>query len=420
MSVRIPFRGVVLDQPTIDALLLAERILGYPLELMQGSWSTGVAASAGTHAGGGALDAAILGMPDLEQRRIVRALRQAGFAAWRRTPSQGFAYHVHCILVGDTLVSAPAADQLVQWRSGRDGLASHGPDVDPVDAAAGRPAVIPAGGTVPRTMYDAVTLSNVPSGAAMVACYADGTYQNEAEARSRFPHAVIVTIAVRASFNGGQVLDVETGDASPDEAPGWVVMRRAAGADPTVYCNTSTWPAVKAAFAAAGVAPPHYWVAQYDNNPVIPAGAVAKQYSDLGPYDLSVVADVWPGIDTGGIVSTPADIANAVWNHTEADATTGAQTRVGAIQRYIDTLRTAQTAAINAHTDTAVASLGPWLAEANAKIDALTTAVSSLATIVAGLSSPTITDAQIAALAAALGPELGAAVADVLAQRLVS
>ncbi|MEZ0066663.1 hypothetical protein ABIA32_002675 [Streptacidiphilus sp. MAP12-20] len=148
-----------------------------------------------------------------------------------------------------------------------------------------------------RTMYDAVTATNVPDSATLIAGYGDGYYQNTAEFRARFPHATIVEIAVSSHHDLGQVLDVETGDATPAEAPGWVERRRAAGVDPTIYCNSSTWPTVRAAFQAAGVAEPHYWIAQYDDDPTIPTGAVAKQYADPGPYDLSSVADYWPGID---------------------------------------------------------------------------------------------------------------------------
>ncbi|MDH6116923.1 hypothetical protein ABH930_000342 [Kitasatospora sp. GAS204A] len=163
-----------------------------------------------------------------------------------------------------------------------------------------------------RTMYDAVTAANVPAGATLVAGYGDGYYQNVAAFRARFPGATVVEIAVFAHDDLGQVLDVETGDATPAQAPGWVQMRRAAGVDPTVYCDTSTWPAVRSAFQSAGVAEPHYWIAQYDNNPTIPAGAIAKQYQDPGPYDLSSVADYWPGVDpTPEDDVTPDDLLNA-------------------------------------------------------------------------------------------------------------
>lgn len=148
-----------------------------------------------------------------------------------------------------------------------------------------------------RTMYDAVTPGNIPPTATMVAGYVDGLYRNVAEMRTRFPHAQLVGIAVSSHTNDGQVLDVERGDATPDEAPGWVTMRRAAHVDPTIYCNSSTWPAVRQAFHGAAVPEPHYWIAEWDGAPTIPAGAVAKQHSDAGPFDVSSVAPYWPGVD---------------------------------------------------------------------------------------------------------------------------
>lgn len=167
-----------------------------------------------------------------------------------------------------------------------------------------------------RTMYDAVNVSGVPAGATLVAGYGDGLYQDVDAFRARFPNATVVVIAVSSRHNLGTVLDVETGDATPAEAPPWVLMRRAAGVDPTIYCNSSTWPSVRAAFQAAGVAQPHYWIAQYDNVGSIPAswtslGCVAKQYADPGPYDLSIVADYWPGVDTnpGGTIVLDAPTA---------------------------------------------------------------------------------------------------------------
>lgn len=152
-----------------------------------------------------------------------------------------------------------------------------------------------------RTMYDAVTAANIPADAQMVAGYIDMiTLRPWSPADwARFPGAVKVTIVTKASTNDGHVLDVEPGDATPGEAPGWVRMRRAAGATPSIYCNLSTWPAVRAAFSSAGVAEPYYWIAHYDGDPAIPDGAVAKQYrGDVAPgFDVSSVADHWPGVD---------------------------------------------------------------------------------------------------------------------------
>lgn len=151
-----------------------------------------------------------------------------------------------------------------------------------------------------RLMYDSVTPADLPKDATLVAGYVDGHYRNITAIRILFPHALVVGIAVDSHTNEGIVLDVEKGDATPTESVQWVVMRRHAGKDPTVYCSSSEWNAVKAAFHAAGVAEPHYWIAQWDGVQKVPAGAVAKQYKDASPghhYDTSVVTSYWPGVD---------------------------------------------------------------------------------------------------------------------------
>src|SRR5215472_18251433 len=131
-----------------------------------------------------------------------------------------------------------------------------------------------------RIMYDSITPSAIPTTAALVAGYVDGAYAWSTADWARFPHSAKVRIAVFPSTNDGHVLDVEQGDATPAQAPGWVRMRRAAGVDPTIYCNTNTWSAVIYAFHIADVSPPHYWIAHYDGTTTIPSGAVAKQFND--------------------------------------------------------------------------------------------------------------------------------------------
>ena len=152
-----------------------------------------------------------------------------------------------------------------------------------------------------RTMFDSITAADIPASAQLVAGYIDLSSRWSAADWTRFPGATLVRIARSASTNDGHVLDVERFLATPDQAPGWVQMRRSAGANPTVYCNGSSLGAVQAAFVAAGVPQPHYWIARYDNVPAVPAGVVAKQYindpSSGGHYDLSAVADYWPGVD---------------------------------------------------------------------------------------------------------------------------
>jgi hypothetical protein len=209
-----------------------------------------------------------------------------------------------------------------------------------------------------RTMYDSITPTDIPLTAAMVAGYVDGPFAWSPAGWARFSSAVHVRIATRASTNDGHVLDVEPGDATATQAVAWVLMRRRAGADPTVYCGQSAWAAIQAAFAAAHVTQPHYWVAHYDGDPTIPAGAVAKQYTDPpnsgGHWDLSAVADHWPGVDKETTMDLTKqnldDIAHAVaaYKLNEADPDmhqhgVDATTALGAVKTLGTSVQTAFT-----------------------------------------------------------------------------
>lgn len=186
-----------------------------------------------------------------------------------------------------------------------------------------------------RKMADAVNPNNIPVGVyPLVAGYINGPIsQWPASGWARHAgRSILVRITVFASTNDGHVLDVEKGDATPAQAPPWVKMRRAAGADPTVYCSEAAWPAVRQAFAAAKVPEPHYWVAAYPGEgQVIPAGAIAHQWIDRGPLDESVVADYWPGVDQGGTV----ELTDAVYTRAANVAAPGPRT-LGQILQFID------------------------------------------------------------------------------------
>jgi len=158
-----------------------------------------------------------------------------------------------------------------------------------------------------RTFYDAIHPANIPVTAQGVCGYVDGRYAWTAADWARFPHSVKARIAVFSSTNDGHILDVEAGCSTPANAPGWVVRRRAAGIDPTVYCSLSAWPTVRAAFHNAGVTEPHWWVAAYPGNgPVLYPGSIAHQWQNPGPVDISVVADYWPGVDPKPAAPKPA------------------------------------------------------------------------------------------------------------------
>jgi hypothetical protein len=147
-------------------------------------------------------------------------------------------------------------------------------------------------------MYDSVNPGALPAGPALVAGYVDGSYAWPASGWQLWRDVVCVRISMDAALDQGDVLDVERGDASPFDAVGWVLRRRGAGADPSVYCNEATWPTVRALFTAMRVAEPHWWIASWPGGgPVLLERAVAHQYSHGNAWDTSVVANYWPGVD---------------------------------------------------------------------------------------------------------------------------
>lgn len=136
------WRGALLDQRTADMMTEVARLCGSGVNIRptQGSFSGGVSASGGTHDGCGAIDLAgqDAGMTGDDRAAIRDAMRQVGFAAWVRDPSQSdWPYHVHGIAVqpggkGDRgCLSSGAYDQIIDYFEGRNGLASNAPDDGP-------------------------------------------------------------------------------------------------------------------------------------------------------------------------------------------------------------------------------------------------------------------------------------------------
>lgn len=144
------------------------------------------------------------------------------------------------------------------------------------------------------TMYDSTSASDIPVSADAVAGYVDGRFAWSVADWARFATPRKLRIATQAATNDGHALDVETFDATPEQAPGWVRMRVAAGVQwPIVYCNRSTWPDVRRACAGLSV---RWWIATLDRTtPFILAGASATQYAGSaqsgGHYDLSLTVD---------------------------------------------------------------------------------------------------------------------------------
>lgn len=128
----VTLEGARFDERTA-AMLLEVRyrlsLVGVPFTWSQGSYSTSVGVSGGTHAGGGAVDIRLAGSPDDVARTIETVMREVGFAAWYRPDLPGvWPRHVHGIAVGCGGLSAAAAAQVVDYHHNRNGLAGHGRD----------------------------------------------------------------------------------------------------------------------------------------------------------------------------------------------------------------------------------------------------------------------------------------------------
>jgi hypothetical protein len=117
--------GWLINQRTLEMLQhAAERyegeidITGYAVT--QGSYTDQVAASFGTHDGGGAVDLSVMRAGTYtvlydEIEPLIAALRLAGFAAWLRDLDElypGSPIHIHAIAIGDQHLSQAARYQL--------------------------------------------------------------------------------------------------------------------------------------------------------------------------------------------------------------------------------------------------------------------------------------------------------------------
>ncbi|HET6707312.1 peptidoglycan-binding protein, partial [Amycolatopsis sp.] len=109
---RVTYHSRTLNTRTKAMLVEAERLYGAQVVITQGSYNAGgVDASAGTHDGGGAMDISVSGISSANRTKLLTALRKVGFAAWLRTPAQGFDYHIHAMAISDPDLSSGAQHQ---------------------------------------------------------------------------------------------------------------------------------------------------------------------------------------------------------------------------------------------------------------------------------------------------------------------
>jgi hypothetical protein len=134
------------------------------------------------------------------------------------------------------------------------------------------------------TMFDSVAPKEIPLNAKAVAGYVGGNWPTFDSLRAKFPNAKRLSVAVNAS-EFADCLDVETGDAIPADAPGFIKREKARltplGRKPWIYSDGSNMPVVISACGNAGIqrSEYNYWLADPDGVPHLPVNVEAKQYT---------------------------------------------------------------------------------------------------------------------------------------------
>lgn len=133
LGARTTFDGHPFTKRTVSMLREAFRLAGVTPKVEQGSYSPGEdPTSKGTHDGGGAVDLDAEALTSKQATKVVRSLRQVGFAAWLRTPDQGkWPLHIHGIAVNDPDQHVTAQTQVGRYYQGRNGLKNNRPDDGP-------------------------------------------------------------------------------------------------------------------------------------------------------------------------------------------------------------------------------------------------------------------------------------------------
>lgn len=143
----------------------------------------------------------------------------------------------------------------------------------------------------PTTMYDSVTITEIPAGARAVAGYVGGNWPTFRGLVTAFPRARRLSIAIAASEDA-HCLDIEPGDATVNEAVAWVRRQLSRGVKrPCVYASASQIDGLVAALEAAGLhrSQVRIWSAHYGRGRHLcgPAtcGEVRSISADATQYD---------------------------------------------------------------------------------------------------------------------------------------
>lgn len=120
---RVRYQGHTVSRRIRDMLRWSADRAGVPVLIAQGSYrgSSAAVASGSTH-DREAVDLRVGHLTSGQRVKLVRALKDAGFAAWYRRPLPGvWGPHIHALPIGGDL-STSARNQVRSYDAGRDGL----------------------------------------------------------------------------------------------------------------------------------------------------------------------------------------------------------------------------------------------------------------------------------------------------------
>ena len=145
-----------------------------------------------------------------------------------------------------------------------------------------------------RKMADSIDVNALPVDVDIWAMYVNGKWPTFNMPPRKLPPGKtirVLTISIDAETYAG-AYDVERYDLKPENVP------RALQTNPhaTIYASIDMWQQVKNVCAENGLKLPPWWAAVPGFHALYP-GSIATQYETIDGYDLSVVADYWPGFD---------------------------------------------------------------------------------------------------------------------------
>lgn len=128
-------------------------------------------------------------------------------------------------------------------------------------------------------MYDSITVSQLPATAQAYAGYVGGNWPTFATLEAKFPHALLLSIAVNSSEDA-MCIDVEKGDATNADVYSWFVrQQRRRVWRPALYTSVSNVDALVRTMTANGFSRAEYrlWSAHYGTGQHICGPQTCKQ-----------------------------------------------------------------------------------------------------------------------------------------------